>query len=71
MKLFPFLFPCSNDALREICPFGDLVVGNVALANVQKNLAKVTILDYIDRLYCPMSDMRKLRMSKDKLGHHQ
>ena len=48
MKLLMLHFPCFDDALCEIHPSGDLIIGNVALTNVQKKPTKVSVLNYID-----------------------
>ena len=60
MKLLTLHFPCFDDALCEIHPSGDLIIGNVALTNVQKKPTKVSVLNYIDRLYNWVSDMGKI-----------
>jgi hypothetical protein len=51
MKLFLLRFPHFNNHLCQTCPFGDIVIGNETLAEVQEKLAKVRTFDYIDRLY--------------------
>lgn len=67
VKQFPFYLPCLNNNLCQVCPSGDLVVGNVALGKVQKEFTKVRVLDCIDRLYVPVSDARNCGCPKTDL----
>ena len=51
MKLLSLCIPCFDDALRQVRSLRDLVIGGMALAEVQKKLTKVRVPDDIDRLW--------------------
>ena len=50
IEMLSLLFPGSNNALCEVGTSRDLIVSDETLSKVQKKLAKVRILDHIDRL---------------------
>jgi hypothetical protein len=50
VKLVSLPFPCFDDVLRQACPSRNLVICNMALAEVQKQFMEVRIFDHIDRL---------------------
>ena len=70
VKFFSLLFPRFNDTRRQMCPSGNILVGDAALTKVYQEIAKVGVLDYVDRLNDPVNDMKEME-SKDKPGHHR
>ena len=50
IEMLSLLFPGLNNALCEAGTSRDLIVSDETLSEVQKKLAKVRILDHIDRL---------------------
>ena len=48
MELFALFLPYLNYACRDVCPPGDLIVGDLALTKVQEKITKMNIVDHVN-----------------------